>query len=381
MSGIPGHYAAASTPLLIDVFCQVVDNYGDIGVCWRLARRLTEQTPHQVRLWVDNLTAFQHLEPRVNNSGQQTLSSQITAWHWKRIDEVSQAGDVVIEAFGCHLPEAFLPLMVEKNSLWINLEYLSAQDWVNDCHGLPSLQANGLRKYFFFPGFTPSTGGLLREPDLLSRRDRWLATPNLRWAQLEQLGVSTELCNMLRNGGRQVFLFNYPGAPVNALVHALASDSTPTIILQPHRGGPSMSLRAPNVFHVNIPFVPQAHFDTLLWGSDLNLVRGEDSLVRATWAGKPFIWHIYPQANDAHLAKLSAWLDKSPFDTHIKQLQMTWNQANAPFCQSIFAALIAQAKSWQAWQTSCHKWASELVQQPDLAENLLSFFTLHAGKR
>jgi hypothetical protein len=39
------------------------------------------------------------------------------------------------------------------------------------------------------------------------------------------------------------------------------------------------------------------------------LVRGEDSFVRAQFAGKPFIWDIYPQDIDAHLKKLDAFLD------------------------------------------------------------------------
>ena len=40
-----------------DIFCSVVDNFGDIGVCWRLARRLSAGLGQQVRLWVDDLAA------------------------------------------------------------------------------------------------------------------------------------------------------------------------------------------------------------------------------------------------------------------------------------------------------------------------------------
>lgn len=381
MSGIPASNATSTSPLLIDLFCQVVDNYGDIGVCWRLARHLTEKTPHRVRLWVDNLDAFQRLEPRVNTSGCQMLSEQITLWHWARIHQADHAGDVVIEGFGCNLPDTFLPKMLEKNSLWINLEYLSAEDWVNDCHGLPSLQPDGLRKYFFFPGFTPATGGLLREPDLFERRNDWLATPNLRWSQLRELEVPSELCNILRQGGRQVFLFNYPNAPTDALTRALNTKSTPTVILQPHGRNTSVTQLAPYVYRVNIPFVPQVHFDTLLWGSDLNLVRGEDSFVRALWAGKPFIWQIYPQDNDAHLVKLSAWLDKSPFDDDIKQLQMAWNRSDATLCEKAITSLTSHTDHWQSWHQCCQKWAYDLAQSPDLATNLLRFFTHHAGTR
>ncbi|MAK56564.1 MAG: elongation factor P maturation arginine rhamnosyltransferase EarP [Pusillimonas sp.] len=381
MSDAKPHRTEAHSLFVIDLFCQVIDNYGDIGVCWRLARQLTQQTRHCVRLWVDNLAAFQRLAPQVNNSGKQALSSQITLYHWSQANHVPSAGDIVIEAFGCQLPELFISKMVHKNSLWINLEYLSAEDWVGDCHGLPSFQPNGLRKYFFFPGFTPATGGLLREPDLFERRNKWLAEPALRWAQLSRLGVSAKLCNLLQTSGRQVFLFNYPSAPVNALIEALETDPKPTVILQPQGSGPNVSSPAPNIHHVQIPFVPQPEFDSLLWSSDLNLVRGEDSVVRAHWAGKPFIWHIYPQADHAHLTKLSAWLNKSPFDQSIKQLQMAWNQEDTAVCKTILTTLLSHPEKWQNWQLSCQNWGLNLGQQPDLATNLLQFFTYHAGTR
>ncbi|HBT32440.1 MAG TPA: elongation factor P maturation arginine rhamnosyltransferase EarP [Pusillimonas sp.] len=381
MSDIPAHHAAPTAPLLIDLFCQVVDNYGDIGVCWRLARRLTQNTPHHVRLWVDNLVAFRRLEPQVDTSGCQALTDQITVWHWERINQVKLAGDVVIEAFGCELPDAFLPLMLEKNSLWINLEYLSAENWVNDCHQMPSLQPNGLRKYFFFPGFTPATGGLLREPTLLEQRDEWLATPHARWHQLQELGVPAELNSILQRGARQVFLFNYPDAPTQALIRALSNDSRPTVILQPKEGATRISKLTPNVDQVEIPFVPQVHFDSLLWGSDLNLVRGEDSLVRAMWAGKPFLWHIYRQDNDSHLIKLNAWLDKSPFEVGIKQLQIDWNRGELAGCEDAFNDLLNHPGKWRNWHQSCRSWASKLARQPDLATNLLFFFTRHSGTR
>ena len=41
-----------------DIFCTVIDNYGDIGICWRLARQLRVDDGQRVRLWVDDLTSF-----------------------------------------------------------------------------------------------------------------------------------------------------------------------------------------------------------------------------------------------------------------------------------------------------------------------------------
>ena len=49
-----------------DVFCAVVDNYGDIGVCWRLSRQLAAEHGIAVRLWVDDLKPFARLCPAVD---------------------------------------------------------------------------------------------------------------------------------------------------------------------------------------------------------------------------------------------------------------------------------------------------------------------------
>lgn len=58
-----------------------------------------------------------------------------------------------------------------------------------------------------------------------------------------------------------------------------------------------------------LPMTDQAGYDRLLWSCDLNLVRGEDSFVRAQWAARPFLWHIYPQEEQAHMVKLDGFLD------------------------------------------------------------------------
>ena len=53
---------------------------------------------------------------------------------------------------------------------WINLEYLSAEEWVAD-HTRCRRPTRACRvKHYFFPGFTPKTGGLLREEGLFAPR-------------------------------------------------------------------------------------------------------------------------------------------------------------------------------------------------------------------
>ena len=49
-----------------DVFCRVIDNFGDIGVCWRLARQLAGDFALHVRLWVDDFDSFWLLCPELD---------------------------------------------------------------------------------------------------------------------------------------------------------------------------------------------------------------------------------------------------------------------------------------------------------------------------
>lgn len=167
-----------------DIFCSVVDNYGDIGVTWRLARQLVAEHGLAVRLWVDDLNAFTPMCPGADGTAAQQWQHGVDVRHWPAAWLPVAPADVVIGAFACQLPAAYVEAMraLPQPPLWLNLEYLSAEDWVEGCHGLPSPQPNGLRKVFFFPGFTDKTGGLLREGSLLARRDAFQQSAEARRA-------------------------------------------------------------------------------------------------------------------------------------------------------------------------------------------------------
>ena len=81
---------------------------------------------------------------------------------------------MVIEAFGCELPDSYLAAMTRRvvAPVWINLEYVTRR------HG--SRTATACRRCgrdaqsintSSFPGFTSRTGRLLREHDLAVKRD------------------------------------------------------------------------------------------------------------------------------------------------------------------------------------------------------------------
>jgi len=348
-------------------------------VCWRLARQLA-QPPFSVnvRLWVDNLTRCHALVPAILPDAAQQWHEAVEVRHWRDQTVCISPADVVIEAFACDPPADFVRAMTPE-TVWINLEYLSAEPWVENYHGLPSPQPGGLRKWFFFPGFTTKTGGLLRESHLLARRADWQADPQKRWALLRALRLPDAALQTLRQpDARQILLFCYPHAPVAALLQGLMAQASPAVVLacpgtihEAHK----ILVRGSQVQVCDIPFVAQDRFDTLLWGSDLNCVRGEDSLVRALWAARPLLWQLYPQAENAHLEKLAAWLTRAPYAAHVATLIRAWNAAPSPDANQLtdlLSASLAPA-AYAQWQAAAQHWSHTLAQQDDLATALMAF--------
>ncbi len=368
-----------------DIFCSVVDNYGDIGVTWRLARQLVAEQGCAVRLWVDDLAAFTRICPQADGALEQQLQQGVQVCQWPRVWPDVAAADVVIEAFACTLPPAYISAMAARArpALWLNLEYLSAEDWVQGCHGLPSMQSNGLQKFFFFPGFTAKTGGLMREGDLLAQRDALQQSPVTRQAFLRSLGIEPQPDAQL------ISLFAYENSGLSDWFDALAHSAQPSHLLVPEgrvlgdvqrwlgveQLGAGHVHERGNVRVQILPFVSQQTYDRLLWCCDFNAVRGEDSFVRALWAARPLVWHIYKQDDDAHLDKLQAFLTlyqqglPAPSQAALSDFWLAWNAGEGI------------AEGWENLQT----WRSELTahaeqkalqwaSQPDLATALVQFY-------
>ena len=368
-----------------DIFCSVVDNYGDIGVTWRLARQLVAEHQQGVRLWVDDLRAFVPLCPEADVQAARQWQQGVEVCQWPQQWQPADVADVVVEAFGCKLPEGYLQAMKARPApaLWINLEYLSAEDWVSGCHGLPSLRPDGLKRMFFFPGFTPDTGGLLREADLLQRRRAFEQDPQAKQAFLQGLGVTPA------NDARLISLFAYENTGLASWLDAMAAGSVPTHLLVPQGRIMGDLLRWLGVEQLavgqvqqrgaltvqTLPFVRQQDYDLLLWSCDFNAVRGEDSFVRAQWAGRPLLWHIYEQEEDAHWVKLNAFLDLyakglSPQAAQaFTGLWHAWN-AGADMAQSWNCVL----EHWPEITAHAERWCLEQSLQADLAQALVLFY-------
>ncbi len=348
------------------MFCHVIDNWGDAGVCWRLCRQLA-CAGQRVRLWIDDPAPLAVIAPAPPPAGDDAIEVH----EWPRtlphaLPPPVPPGDVLIEAFGCDVPPAWVAALLPARgrdgapSVWLNLEYLSAEPWVARSHGLPSPVLHGpLRgrtKWFFFPGFTPDTGGLLREPDLLARQQAFHAAA-WRAAHGDHAGPWVSL-----------FCYEPPALPTlveqPALAHALWLVAEGRSASAWARSAPPLPAQARQRV---LPTVPQAAFDERLWACDLNLVRGEDSLVRALWAGRPFLWQLYPQDDDAHHAKLEAFLHWLDAPAHWQAWFRAWNGVPGSTAPALGSGDLA------AWAEAAAAARQRLLTQDDLLHRLLAF--------
>jgi uncharacterized repeat protein (TIGR03837 family) len=356
-----------------DLFCRVVDNYGDAGVCWRLARQLVAEHGLDATLWIDRLATLAHLQPEVDvDASMQTVAGVVLR---PLADDMPAAvpADVVIEAFGCGLPPAYVEAMTRaaRPPLWINLEYLSAEPWVDSVHGLASPQPRlPLERHFWFPGFTAHTGGLIREAGLLDALDADRA-----------IDAGAPL---------KITLFCYPNRALPSLFDAWSEGDEPIRCAIPEgvataaldrwlhgnvpRAGKS---HARGRLRLDVlPFTTQGGFDRMLRRADVNFVRGEDSFVRAQWAARPFIWQPYPQSEDAHRMKMDAFLaryavDVAPDARHA--LTSFWVAFNDEHGASAAAAWPAFRTALGALARHARRWTASLAALPELTAGLVEF--------
>lgn len=366
-----------------DIFCKIVDNYGDIGVCWRLSRQLAKEHDLNIRLFIDDLKVASKLIVGLEeNIFSQTIGGvEIVPWSY---GQTAEPAPVVLETFSCKLPFPYLEKM-SAQSIWINVEYLSAEPWVNDFHAKPSQQpALNLTKYYFFPGFTDQTGGLIRERDLFAQRNAFIEDEQAQQSFWQQIGIK-------QTAELSISLFAYPEANVKDFLMALMQSRKSANVFVPFGSileaikplYPEHDFSAGNSLNVGeltlhvLPFLSQQEYERLLWICDINFVRGEDSWIRAIWAGKPFIWQPYIQSENTHLVKLDAFLDiysknaAAVLKACLRNAHLAWSSAaqDAPTLESwqgFFAALPSLNQYAQ-------NYSQTLAEQTDLATKLVIF--------
>ena len=382
-----------------DVFCRVVDNFGDVGVSWRLARQLAAEHGKRVRLWLDDLTVLAKLRPEIDSRYDLQPLEGVEVARMREPFAADEVADVVVETFGCEPPEPYVHAMAARTPRprWVNLEYLSAEEWVEGSHALPSPNPRlPLVKHYYFPGFTARTGGLLREHGLLARRRAFQADVRGQAAFWKSVAGRVPPARALK-----VSLFGYAGAPFDGLVRSVASYPGPVWLVAPE-GVAAVALAGREPAHptirrnrrdggerrevevVPVPFLPQDRYDELLWACDVNFVRGEDSFVRAQWAGRPFVWHIYPQDDGAHWVKLAAFLRRYTESLDrtraaaVTGLWEAWNRRDGseppgeapPGLAQAWAAFIGRREALSA---HAEAWCEALAARRDLAEQLVDF--------
>jgi uncharacterized repeat protein (TIGR03837 family) len=386
------HPDPTPAPLRWDVFCRVIDNFGDIGVCWRLCADLAARG-HSVRLWVDDASPLDWMAPGACSG--QWPDVQVRDWASSQDADVLAdlaPADVWIEGFGCEIAPEFIAFRAEsikatgrfdiKIPVWINLEYLSAESYVERCHGLPSpvMQgpAQGWTKHFYYPGFTLNTGGLLREIGTALHQRQLDATARTAW--LARHGVNWQ-------GQTLVSLFCYEPQVLPALLQSLADGMRPTLMLVTpgraqaavrawlaSRGGlaPEQAADGHRIGKLqlhDLAALTQLDYDQLLRACDLNFVRGEDSLVRAMWAGQPWVWQIYPQDDSAHAEKLLALLDQIQAPDTLRAAHLAWNGLAKPEANPVNWNALPQPE----WSAFAHQLRQRLAEMPDLVSQLVGF--------
>lgn len=364
-----------------DMFCRVIDNYGDAGVSWRLAQSLAAEYGWAVRLIIDDAAVLSAIVPSVVSEKSDSLAGRVVVCDWLEKDGTppfepwdNEAADVVVELFSCRLPdvyEAAIARRVESRPCAVfALDYLTAEKYAEEGNGLPSPHPRyGYDKTFLFPGFSEKTSGINRERGLEKKMNP-ARKSEVRQRLFEAFGAQLDHPFTL-------YFFTYPEMPVQKFAQMLAADSRPVQILAaPGKASETLKkaldqANAEHVRFVQAPMVPQDEFDDVLLACDAALIRGEDSVLRAQLAGVPMIWTLYPQTEDTHLTKLAAFAEL--------YTQALPEAARKPWLDiEAFVNNGAEIPgAWAAWRNSLQElklgaahWKERLFELPTLAQSI-----------
>ena len=294
------------SPIVCHLICKVIDFFGDIGVAWRIAKQLKVDFNVEVHLLIDDLLTAQRLIPSIDISFQKQTIDGIFIYRCDFSEDSTSLPpppNFVFNLFNIDLPHIYKTLIKRNKSKYIAIEYLSAEPWVDNFHLKPSIDPkSGLIKTFFYPGFTNQTGGLIREKGLFLRRTNF--DKSKRKKVIQSLGGNPNLYS--------ISLFYYPIQKIEVFLDAIDHLKKTIQFFIPQYLFDLLRLESTyqSINIIPYPFLNHDDFDDLLWSCDLNFVRGEDSWIRAIWAGKPFIWQPYIQENNIHLIKLKAFLKR-----------------------------------------------------------------------
>ena len=333
----------------------MIDNFGDAGVCLRLCRDFSKKN-YEVRLFCNNVNILNKI---TNSEDASNRFLSLLSWSDKNMDY--SPSEVVIQAFSVRLPDNLIKKIKTRKSTVINLEYLTAETFAEDCHKLPSY-ADGFESFFFFPGFTKKTGGVVIEKSFLEKINKTKSKES-----------------------KNITLFSYENEKVKSVINSLNKEKFILNIfegkgLNNFNNQLKLNLTAGDEYKLNeltvrvLPMVSQDEYDSYLIDSKLNLVRGEDSIVRAMLTGNPFLWHIYPQEEDVHKDKIEALFDRmsevcsSKKDVEIlRQLTLSYNGF------SDYLDSFDLLGFYENWKKLSKEWSEHLISLGSLTDNLITF--------
>ena len=305
----------------LDIFCEIIDNYGDIGVVYRTAKELQKIFPKsKIRAFLNRLDEFKKINSQVLDLPSQNIDGieYITFDYLRDNANELLTAQVIIEAFGCQIPEEYMEIAYDNSELLINLEYLSAEDWIEDFHLQSSPLGRGkLKKVFFMPGFTEKSGGVIADSNYLERIQRILE--NKEFYEKKYLSDIEDRENKIVGT-----LFSYEKNFTPLLEDLKKLDKDVVILAMGEKTQDSLrkilknfsiedfrnSLKYGKIEIRFLNFLNQEEYEELINIVDFNFVRGEDSFIRAVLTGKPYMWHIYCQEEYAHMDKIEGFLDK-----------------------------------------------------------------------
>ena len=344
----------------IDIFCQVIDNYGDVGVAYRLAREFKRVYPNKKLRFIINQMEELNLIKK---------SEEIEIITYQDISKIENSADLIIESFGCEIPKKYMDKALKNSKLIINLEYFSAEKWVDDFHLQESFLGGNLKKYFFIPGLSEKSGGILLDNEFLQRKKKVEANKEY---YLEKFGIKEKydligsvfsyeknfdsLIEELKKLGKKIILL-------------ILSEKTQKNFIKYFDNGNNYD----KIKFVKLPFFTYDKYEELLALCDFNLVRGEDSFVRALLLGKPFLWHIYPQDENTHIKKLESFLEK--YCSNNKELKQTFINYNIN--KDDFSYFFKNFKEIEKYNKN---YANYLIKNCNLMEKLINFIENIGGK-
>ena len=344
----------------IDIFCQVIDNYGDVGVTYRLAREFKRVYPNKKLRFVINQTEELNLIRK---------SEDIEIILYKDISKIENSADLIIESFGCEIPKEYMDKALKNSKLIINLEYFSAEKWVDDFHLQESFLGGNLKKYFFIPGLSEKSGGILLDNEFLERKKKVEANKEY---YLEKFGIKEKydlIGSVFSYKKNFDFLIEELKKLDKKIILLILSEKTQKNFIKYFDNGNNYD----KIKFVKLPFFTYDKYEELLALYDFNLVRGEDSFVRALLLGKPFLWHIYPQDENTHIKKLESFLEK--YCSNNKELKQTFINYNIN--KDNFSYFFKNFKEIEKYNKN---YANYLIKNCNLMEKLINFIENIGGK-